>query len=467
MELEESLQLIVEELASVLHPDKIFVALFGQDRDRLSCLAQYPLDKTAMQMSRTAIERVRQDKTALMLNRPSTDESGPKKAAPTKGPGGRAASALSMPLFWGGEVRGLLHIDLGPEKAVYTEKELAFLTIVARDLGLYMEKGLNYRQLEEVHSSMEQRFEAQKCVIGISEKTRSILKMVEKLAVTDATVLIEGETGTGKDLVAEVIHTNSRRRGKPFIQVNCAAIPDNLLESEMFGVIANYPGLHNREALKGKFELAQGGTVFLNEIGEMPQRLQAKFLDALEKKVIWPLGRNQPLTVDVRIIAATNRDLRQEIRNGNFREDLYERLKGFSLYLSPLRERREDVPLLAGYFLHCLRKECGKKINRFSGQCIEFLSSREWPGNVRELKHAIERAIIWTESSTITPDLFDTTDDVPTSLKSLEEIANQHIMRVLAFTGGNREKAIKILGISKQTLYNKAKEYHLPGFEKG
>jgi transcriptional regulator with PAS, ATPase and Fis domain len=374
---------------------------------------------------------------------------------------------LSTPISWDGEVRGLLHLDFGHERTLCTDKELAFLAIVARDLGLYIEKGLNYRQLEKSRDSLQQRFDAQKCIIGISEKTRSMLKAVEKLAATDATVLIAGETGTGKDLVAEVLHANSRRGSSPFIQVNCAAIPDNLLESEMFGVIANYPGLHNREALKGKFELAQGGTVFLNEIGELPQRLQAKLLDALEKKVIWPLGRNQPLAVDVRIIAATNRDLREEIKKGTFREDLYERLKVFSLHLSPLRERREDVPLLAGYFLHCLRKEYGKKISRFTGQCIEFLSSREWPGNVRELKHAIERAIIWTESAVITQDLFDTTDDVPTSLKSLEEVAKQHIVRVLALSGDNREKAARILGISKQTLYNKAREYGLPGFEKG
>jgi transcriptional regulator with PAS, ATPase and Fis domain len=302
-------------------------------------------------------------------------------------------------------------------------------------------------------------------IIGISPATKNIIKTIEKLAETDASVLITGETGTGKDLAAKILYQYSKRRGRPFIRVNCAGIPDNLLESEFFGVIANYPGFHNKEALKGKFELANGGTIFLNEIGELPQRLQAKLLDVLEEKEFYPLGADKPTRVDIRIISATNRDLKAEISKGNFRQDLYERLNLFPLHLPPLRERKEDLPILAGYFLYRLRQEYGKRISRFSNACIKILSSYQWPGNIRELKHVMERAIIQTERPLITEDLLDIKRDITKDKPlSLEDAEKEHIRKVLEYTKGNKEKAISILGISKQTLYNKGKSYRLPGF---
>jgi len=472
---EDALQLIIEELAEAFHPGRIFIALLEQEGASLTCLARFPKEESEIKISRNMIRYLLKEKQTLITNDAITDERLKKDGSPARSIlEMQVKSAICLPLQWDKEIKGILYMDSSKEKRVFTEEDASLLSLVAIDISSLIERGMNFRAVKDEKIRLENLLKMGNAIIGISPATKDILKSLEKIGSAEATVLITGETGTGKDLAAKVIHYNSRRRGKPFIQVNCAAIPENLLESLFFGVVANFPGFHNKLPLKGKFELAHGGTIFLNEIGELSPGLQARLLDVLEdegedKKIkkIWPLGAEQPIPVDVRIIAATNRDLEQEVAKGNFRQDLYERLNIFPVHLPPLRERREDLPLLAGYFLYQLRQEYGKPISRFSNTCIEFLSAYEWPGNIRELKNAIERAVIRSDRSLITRGLFDLKkDELKKRPKSLKEVEKEHIERVLEYTEGNKEASARILGIAKQTLYNKGEGYHLPGFDK-
>lgn len=466
LDIESSLQLIIDELAKYYPADRIFVALLQPEATNLSIMARFPLDKFELKFSHTLIRHMLDEKQALFTNDALADErfKGSGKA-PRSVLEQQIRSAILIPLKWDGEIRGLLYMDSSKERGLFHERDLRLLNLLGNDLSTHIERSLNYRNIEHEKMRLENRLDLENTIIGISPKTKEILDNIEKIANTDATVLITGETGTGKDLVARAIHKNSKRRARAFIEVNCAAIPDNLLESELFGVIANYPGFHNKEPLKGRFELAHQGTIFLNEVGELPLRLQSKLLDVLDKKCFWPLGKTQPVFVDIRIIAATNRDLQREIREGRFREDLYERLNIVPLHLPPLRDRKEDIPLLAGYFLHIFRQDYGKTISRFSNACVELFLGHEWPRNIREMKNSIERAIILNNRSVITPDLFDIKTEKKSKPKTLKEVEKEHIIKVLEFTDGNKEKALKILGISKQTLYNKGRQFKLSGFE--
>lgn len=473
LDMEEALQGIVEELAKFLQPGtdhdpslRIFIALLEPGGANLTCLAKFPSEEGEIKVSRTIIRRLLDEKKALMAVDASVDERFKTQGAFPAGSilGLQIKSVVCIPLEWDKEIKGFLYLS-SSKKGFFGERDLNLLTLIGADISALVERDLDYRTIRDEKVRLENKLEVESTIIGVSPSIREILKAIEKLADNDVTVLITGETGTGKDLVAKAIHQNSKRRGKPFIDVNCAAIPETLLESELFGVIANYPGLHNKETLKGKFELANGGVIFFNEVGELPPKLQAKLLTVLEEKKIWPLGGTHPIPVDIRILAATNRNLQQEVREGRFREDLYERLNTFPLHLPPLRERKEDIPLLAGYFLYKLRQQYAKRISRFSNSCMKSLTLYDWPRNIRELKNAIERAIILTDKSVITPEFFDFKVKKETKPKSLREVEKEHILRVLEYTQGNKEKAGHILGISKQTLYNKGKEYGLPGFE--
>jgi transcriptional regulator with GAF, ATPase, and Fis domain len=299
-DLEESLQAITEELATTFQPDRMFVALLEPDGTSLTCLARFPLDEAETKFSRTMLRQLLHEKQVLIIQDALTDERLMLQGKPARSVlEQHIQSAICIPLQWGGEIKGILYLDSSKETGRFTSRDLKLLTHVGKDLSALLERGLDYRSVRDEKLRLESRLAVENTIIGITPKIKEILKTIGRLAATDATVLLTGETGTGKDLAARVIHQNSRRKGKPFIEINCAAIPENILESELFGVIAHYPGFHNKEALKGRFELAHSGTVFLNEIGDLPPLLQAKLLDVLEKKQIWPLGKNQPTPVDM------------------------------------------------------------------------------------------------------------------------------------------------------------------------
>jgi two-component system response regulator AtoC len=328
-----------------------------------------------------------------------------------------------------------------------------------------VEKLAEHQELVEENLSLRQRLEDRyrfENIIAKSSKMQRVIEVIKVVAKSNATILITGESGTGKELVARAIHSQSHRRNKPFVAVSCAALPESLLESELFGhEKGSFTGAYAQK--KGKFEFANGGTLFLDEVGEMSANIQVHLLRVLEEKEFTRVGGNEPIRVDVRVISATNKDLRKAIEKQEFREDLYYRLNVVNIELPPLRERKEDVPLLAEHFLHKFAMENQKEITGFSPEAMELVLDYDWPGNVRELENAIERAVILAKDSIITIADLPQENLSPaystTPRKNLKEVERGHIWSVLRETGENYSEAARILGISRMTLYNKAKEY--------
>jgi two-component system response regulator HydG len=310
-------------------------------------------------------------------------------------------------------------------------------------------------------------------VIGNSPLMHAVVARLRQIAPTSATVLISGESGTGKELVAKALHNNSPRRYKPFVPLNCAALSENILESELFGHVKGAFTGADRDR-KGWFEHANGGTLFLDEVGEIPAATQVKLLRALETGDLVRVGSNEPIKVNVRLISATNRDLNEAIAAGTFRQDLYHRLKVVSVKLPPLRARREDIPLLIDFFLKDLTAAHGKTIASISSAARKALMAFSWPGNVRELKNTIESMVVIDADGVL--DVDDLTEDLqaaagppgePSSSadhlvgRPIEEIEKYYITETLKLTNGNREEAARLLGIGERTLYRKLKEYEV------
>ena len=312
-------------------------------------------------------------------------------------------------------------------------------------------------------------------IVGVSDVMRKVYDTIEMIAPTKATILIHGESGTGKELVARAIHYNSDRQNKPFIKVNCAALPESLMESELFG--------HEKGAFtgairttKGRFELAHTGTLLLDEIGELSLPLQSKLLRVLQEREFERVGNPSPLSVDVRVISTTNRDIKQEVQDGNFREDLFYRLNVVPIYLPPLRDRKEDIPLLVDHFLRKYSEENGRDITNIDDEALEKLMAPDWPGNVRELENHVERAVVLCRDSVLTERHFQLEHESAEKSSAfglegvspgmaLREMEKRLILSTLASESNNRTKASEILGISVRTLRNKLNEYSSEGIK--
>jgi two-component system response regulator HydG len=304
-------------------------------------------------------------------------------------------------------------------------------------------------------------------IIGKDPKMQLIYKLIEDIAPTDATVLIQGESGTGKELVARAIHRRSPRKNKPFVVINCSAYPATLLESELFGhEKGSFTGAIRQKS--GRFEQAHGGTVFLDEIGEIAPSAQIKLLRVLQTQKFERIGGEKTLNVNVRIIAATNKELLQQVKQGTFREDLYYRLNVIPINLPPLSERRNDIPLLARYFLRRFAAEQGKKIDDFSPESLRLLLDYPWPGNVRELENTVEHATVLAKGSRVE------TSELPAVLHratisatdvgkppTLIDHEKKLLQEVLGECGWNKKQAAERLGISRSTLYDKLKKYQI------
>jgi len=292
-------------------------------------------------------------------------------------------------------------------------------------------------------------------IIGTSRPIKNVLALVDKIALTDTTALILGESGTGKELIARQIHHSSNRSQHNFVTISCAALPETLLESELFGYKRGaFTGATSDK--QGLFRVADRGTFFLDEIGDAPMTIQMKLLRLLEEKEIVPLGSTRPVSVDVRLIAATNKDLKEEVSAGRFREDLYYRLNVIPIMLPPLRQRREDIPELARHFLDsiCTREHLGEK--RFSKNTLDALASYRWPGNIRELKHTVERAAILSTAYYIKPEHLGLEAEILS--RGLDQLQDQEIKRVLKECAGNVTQAATVLGVGRATLYRKIKK---------
>jgi DNA-binding NtrC family response regulator len=328
-----------------------------------------------------------------------------------------------------------------------------------------MEKRALLKENLSLRKLLEDDYQFEK-IIGKSEEIREVFKTIDAVAKSSSTILISGESGTGKELVARALHNRSPRREKLFVAVNCAAIPENLLESELFGhEKGSFTGAIDRQI--GKFEIAQGGTIFLDEIGSLPRSMQGKLLRAIQDKEITRLGGGKPVAVDVRIISATNSDLKAEVKKREFREDLFYRLNVIPIFLPPLRERKEDIPLLANHFLNKYNREFGKKIKGYRKEVLRLLVDYNWPGNVRELENLVERLVVLNKGGTIEVEKLPPEikgelacipcNQEPTKIRFFEAVKKfeaDFIKRALEKTGGKKGRAAALLGFHRNTLRN-------------
>jgi two-component system, NtrC family, response regulator HydG len=319
---------------------------------------------------------------------------------------------------------------------------------------------------------LENLFDASR-IIGRSPRMTRVLETVATVAPTDATVLILGESGTGKELIANAVHQGSNRSDKRFIKVNCAALPETLLESELFGHEKGaFTGAIGRKP--GRFELADGGAIFLDEIGEMTLATQTKLLRVLQEREFEPVGSTATIKVNIRIIAATNKNLEEEVKTGRFREDLYYRLNVVPIVLPPLRERKEDIPILVEHFLKIYNEKNGRSVLGFHPRALDALMRYAWPGNIRELENVVERCVILCRDEYVAfselPEAiaeaedFQVTQEIRSGLRTgmtLREMEKELILKTLAENDGNRTKSAGILGITRRTLQNKLKEYEI------
>ena len=336
-----------------------------------------------------------------------------------------------------------------------------------------MERVMDHTRLREENRRLRERLGERfdrRSIIGRSSAMLRVLETVSQVAPSEATVLVSGESGTGKEMIAGAIHYNSPRKDGPFVKLNCAAVTETLLESELFGHEKGaFTGAHRRK--EGRFRQAHGGSLFLDEISEMSLAMQVKLLRVIQERELTRVGGEEVIHVDVRILAATNKDLLEEIQAGRFREDLYYRLNVVEIRMPPLRERREDIPLLARHFLDRFNRANDKDIRGFTPRAMDLLLRHDWPGNVRELMNAVERAVVLSRA-----ELIDSGDLSPASGRgeplegepeegeggkgfSLEEVERAAILRTLEETGGNKSEAARRLGITRKTLHKKLEKY--------
>jgi DNA-binding NtrC family response regulator len=334
------------------------------------------------------------------------------------------------------------------------------------DLSRLIRNAIEQRRLVTENIQLRQQIEELQLpdeVVGGSRAIKKVMEMVNTVAKTDSTVMVLGESGTGKELIARAIHSRSSRRYFPIITINCGAYPEGLLESELFGHEKGaFTGAIYRR--KGKLEMADKGTLFLDEIGNITEKMQMDLLRVIETKKFTRLGGDKTIDVDFRVICATNKDLENAIKEETFREDLYYRLNVFSIVLPPLRERREDIPLIARYFLNKYAQSMNKQVGDFSPEALEMLTGYNWPGNVREVRNVIERAMVIAKGNVIQADDLSfpfTSPPAPSGGESLEDVEKDQIIKILNQTKGNIAQAAEILKISRLTLYNKIAKYRL------
>ncbi|MCK5311159.1 MAG: sigma-54-dependent Fis family transcriptional regulator [Desulfobacteraceae bacterium] len=335
------------------------------------------------------------------------------------------------------------------------------------ELGVLIRKTIDHQDTKKENLFLREEYNQRtrfESMIGQSKPMQEVFNLIEDIRNTDSTVLITGETGTGKGLAAKAIHTNSRAKDGPFVSVNCGAIPSHIMESELFGYQKG-AFTDAKETRKGRLEMANGGTLFLDEIGEISMRMQIDLLQVLEDKIFYRVGGTQPISADFRVIAATNTDVEQAIKDKIFREDLYYRLNVITFVMPLLRERKEDIPLLAEHFLAKFTQEVNSGVERISRDAMDELMLHEWPGNVRELSNAVERAVVVCRTRSITPEDLPITSTLENELRnkyfSLHDIEKCHIIQILEDNEWNISKSASLLGIDRSTLYNKIKRYDL------
>jgi Nif-specific regulatory protein len=418
-------------------------------------------------VSRTVLRQVREEGVALLRNNVLENAEFQSSVSLEAA---HVNCLLAVPLELHNRVTGAIYLDSSAAENPFDEGHLELISGIAGVAAPALENARRVDWLERENERLNAEILVQHNMVGESAKMRGVHQFIARVSAADATVLIRGESGTGKELVARAIHTNSRRAGKPFVAINCAALTETLLESELFG--------HEKGAFtgasaqkRGKLEAAEGGTVFLDELGEMTPPLQVKLLRVLQEREFERVGGTRTVRVDIRVIAATNRDLEAAIAAGRFRQDLFYRLNVVSVTMPPLRERREDIGLLASYFTARYAAKCARKITGISPEARALLASYDWPGNVRELENAIERAIVLGSDDLIHP------EDLPESLlesdsgvnagagtkfhDAVKETKKQLIVRAVEQSGGSYTEAARVLGLHPNYLHRLIRNLNL------
>jgi len=432
-------------------------------------------DGCVVRASRSVLRRVLADRAAILTANAAEELDSSESIL-----GGRILSMLAVPLWRGEEITGLIQIDNRRSAGMFAETDLEVALLLASQASLAIDNAnlvsrlkVAEERLQGENSYLKRKQEniTFDNIIGDSAPMKAVLGQLLKVIDTRATVCIDGETGTGKELIASAIHYQSRRQDKMFVAQNCAALPENLLESELFG--------HRKGAFtgadsdkKGLFEIADEGTLFLDEVGEMPMSLQAKLLRTLQEGTIRPVGATTEKQIDVRIVCATNRDLAAEVEKGTFRQDLYYRLMVFPVRLPPLRERREDIPPLAAHFLNRYSKEYGRHITGFAQDTLDALTAHDWPGNIRELENEVQRLVIQgdegclLEATHLSPGLRKVEGTLSRiapkkgTLKDMvEQVERCLLTEALRDHGNNKTQTAKTLGITREGLHKKLSKY--------
>ena len=440
------------------------ILLFGEAGEAVS---EFGLERAGdsahtVEVSATVVRQVMADATALLANdlvegsAAVTSES--LRAA-------RISSLMCVPLVLFGRAVGVIYLTATAARTHFDEDQLRLVTIFSGLAAVALNNARRVERLEGENELLRAESSVEHGMVGESERMRQVYQLIARVAPTDSTVLIRGESGTGKELAAQAVHRNSPRRERPFVAINCAALTETLLESELFG--------HERGAFtgalaqkKGRLEVADGGTIFLDEVGEMSPVMQAKLLRVLQEREFERVGGTRTIRVDVRVIAATNRDLEEAVRQGGFRQDLYYRLNVVSFEMPPLRARREDVPLLASYFAAKYGAKFKRKVTGISPEARALLAAYDWPGNVRELENAVERAVVLGSTDRILPeDLPETILESESSSSAaspapvtkyhdaVREAKKQLILRALEQHGGSITEAARSLGVHPNYLH--------------
>jgi transcriptional regulator with GAF, ATPase, and Fis domain len=468
--LDELERKLLEAVTEVIPADRGAIILVGESLEHFSSIFGWdrtPEHGLPVELSRAAIDRALRERVAVLSDN-VTFNAGGAEGHDQEGDG-PARSLLAVPLVVFDRVVGVIYLETRDSQVRLDEGHLEWLSAFGRVAAVALENARRAQWLENENRRLRDELDLDRSMVGESLPMLDVYRFVAKVASASATVLIRGESGTGKELVARAIHRNSSRAERPFVAVNCAAVAETLLESEMFG--------HEKGAFtgavgqkKGKIEVADSGTLFLDEISELAPNLQAKLLRVLQEREFERVGSTTPIRVDIRVVAATNQDLEKAIKQGRFRADLYYRLKVVSITLPPLRERREDIPLLANYFAV---KHCGRS-NRpaasISAEAHTYLRHYDWPGNVRELENAIERAVVLGPGDVILPenlpeDVLDT--EIPTKglLPHFHQVVKRTkrdlILKALKQSGGSYLEAARTLGLQPTYLHRLIRNLNL------
>lgn len=454
----EQLDGLVDAVIDVTSADKGFVILLEDGEAKVTVarnVDQKDLPNGVRHLSDSIIARVVESKKPLIVSDALHDSmfKGSESVMNLA-----LCSVMCAPLVAQGQLLGIIYVGNDNVRSLFEASSLDVLTIFATQGALILQNAILRDELksdrDELVSLMgENRFDD---IIGSHPRLVEVFKKLEKVAGTDISVLITGETGTGKELIAKAIHRRSPRNKGPFVVVNCGAIPENLMESELFGHVrgAFTGAVATRD---GKFQAADGGTLFLDEIGEMPVSLQVKLLRALQEHVVMKVGDTKSQQVDIRVVAATNRDLEVEIQKGNFREDLYYRLNVINLHLPTLHERGDDTILLAKFFLHKYAEEFGARVKGFTPGALSAMRKYDWPGNIRQLENRIKKAIVLCDKTLVGPEDLDL---FPEALKAVvpltearEDFQRRYILEVLERNNGNRTKTARDLGVDPRTIF--------------